>query len=69
MARYHVSRGNYAGTADDRIDRWYVDDDHRATIDHRGAGYRHRCCAEAAARDLEQGGDGDVPCPRHEDAC
>ena len=39
---YRLVRGAYRGTTDDRIDRWYWDNERSSTIDRRGAGYRTR---------------------------
>ncbi len=49
-ARYTVTRGNYSGTTDDRIDSWYIDDAESTTIDHRGPGFATRKAAEEEAR-------------------
>ena len=37
---YELVRGNYSGTCDDRIDRWYWDDIHSSVVDRRGDGFR-----------------------------
>jgi hypothetical protein len=34
-----ISRGAYYGTADDRADRWYIDDPAAPSIDRRGPGF------------------------------
>ena len=49
-AGYHVARGAYHGTTDDRADRWYVAHNDDEMIDRRGDGYRtQREAWEAAA--------------------
>ena len=37
---YRIVRGDYAGTSDNRIDRWYIDREDSNVVDRRGAGYR-----------------------------
>lgn len=37
--RYHVVRGAYSGTNDDRIDRWYIAAAAVDVVDRRGPGY------------------------------
>ena len=37
---YVIRRGGYQGTADDSIDRWYIDHADADTLDRRGPGYR-----------------------------
>jgi hypothetical protein len=37
---YVIERGDYIGTSDDQIDRWYVTDPESTTVDRRGNGYR-----------------------------
>ena len=37
---YVIERGDYIGTSDDQIDRWYVTDPDSTTVDRRGAGFR-----------------------------
>ena len=42
MARelgYNIVRGSYAGTSDDRIDRWYIEPVGTDTVDRRGSGF------------------------------
>lgn len=36
---YEITRGDYVGTTDNRIDRWYIDHSD-GPVDRRGAGYR-----------------------------
>lgn len=36
---YEVIRGAYAGTTDDRADRWYIQEINSDTVDRRGAGF------------------------------
>jgi hypothetical protein len=36
---YVIERGDYIGTSDDRIDRWYLADPDSTVVDRRGYGY------------------------------
>lgn len=35
-------RGAYAGTTDNRLDRWYWDDQASSVVDRRGGGFRSK---------------------------
>ena len=48
---YSLARGGFCGTCNDRIDRWYIDNDSDTTLDRRGPGHRTRAEAlDAFAR-------------------
>lgn len=51
---YEITRGSYEGTADDRIDGWYIDDPENTTIDRRGSGHRTINEAKAQIDEWEQ---------------
>ncbi len=42
MARFEAIEGNYTGTSDDAVGRWYIVDRDADVIDKRGAGYPSR---------------------------
>jgi len=42
---FRLVRGAYAGTTDNRIDRWYLDDAASSVVDRRGAGFRTKRAA------------------------
>lgn len=42
---YSLTRGDYVGTPDDRIDRWYIVRDDATAVDYTGAGYVNKACA------------------------
>lgn len=50
---YQIVRGNYVGTSDDRIDRWYIDRDDSNIVDHTGAGYHTKAEALQAIEEHE----------------
>jgi len=51
---FRLTRGAYAGTHDDRIDRWYWDEPDALVIDRRGSGFKtRREAVEALAFRLE----------------
>lgn len=54
---YHVRRGDYEDTTDDRTGRWYIDKDGEP-IDHRGKGYAtRREAVETLVRRLSDSAD------------
>jgi len=50
-AGFEVVRGDYTGTTDNRIDRWYVQRLDSPVVDRTGAGFRTR---HEALQHLEQ---------------
>ncbi|HSV29422.1 MAG TPA: hypothetical protein VLL76_07680 [Candidatus Omnitrophota bacterium] len=42
---YRVVRGAYQTTADDRMDRWYIEHESDRVVDRRGGGYLTRAAA------------------------
>lgn len=55
--KYTITRGDYHGTTDDRVDRWYVNQTDAKIVDRRGHGYRTRRLAQDAIDALESGLD------------
>lgn len=53
---YSLGRGSFSTTCDDRLDRWYIEDDESRVVDRRGAGFRTRSDALYALHesDLER---------------
>lgn len=50
---WHIVRGAYAGTTDDRADRWYIQHDSDTEVDRRGSGYRTKRDALDAIEEKE----------------
>ena len=47
---FTIARGDYVGTSDNRLDRWYIDEDGVDLRDRRGSGWRTLAEARASIR-------------------
>jgi hypothetical protein len=51
---YHIARGSYQNTTDDRLDRWYYDRVDDTMLDRRGPGCHTIAEAKAAIDYLQK---------------